>query len=284
VERKVGGWTGFFVSSDGIIITNKHVVKDDKADYTVITNDNKEYNAKVLALDPINDIAIMKIESEESFTPLKIMEDNQDTKLWEFVLAVWNALSEFQNSVSLGIISWKDRSIETVDGKLGWLLQTDAAINPGNSWWPLVNLEWEVIWINTAIADRSEWIGFSISLSQDKIDYILKSIEETGRIKRPFIWIAYLPVSQWVKDELNLSVNYGAYIIDEQWSIVEWSSAEKAGIEPGDIILEIDGNKIDMSNDLNSFIQNKIPWQEIDLKLMKSSWEEKEVKLELWEY
>lgn len=284
IERKVWGWTGFFVTDDGTLITNKHVVDDTDSIYTVITNDNKEYDAKVIALDPINDIAVMKIESETSFTPLTITESNENTKLGQFVLAVWNALSEFQNSVSLWIISGKNRTIETVDGKLWGLLQTDAAINPGNSGWPLVNLDWEVIGINTAIANGSKWIWFSIWLTKEKIEYMLSSIEESWRIKRPFIGIAYVPVSKWVQQELDLTTDYGAYIINESGSIVEWSSADLAWIEPGDTILEIDWEKIDSNNDLNTLIQNKIPGQEVNLKIMKSSWEEKEVKLKLWEY
>ena len=284
VERKVWGGTGFFIRADGTLVTNKHVVKDTESIYTVITNDNTEYDAKVIALDPVNDIAIMKVESERNFTPLSITDTNEDTKLGQFVLAVGNALSEFQNSVSLGIISGKDRSIETIDGKLGWLLQTDAAINPGNSGGPLVDLRWNVIWINTAIANGSEGIGFSIALTKEKIDYMLKSIQADGRIKRPFIGIAYVPVSEWIKQELKLKVNYWAYIINEPGSIVEWSSADLSGIEPGDTILEIDNEKIDTSNDLNTLIQNKIPWQEVSLKIMKSSWEEKEIQLKLWEY
>ena len=284
VERKVWGGTGFFVKSDGTLITNKHVVEDTDSVYTVITSNDSEYDARVLALDPVNDIAIMKIESDKSFTPLSIIKDTNNTKLWEFVLAIWNALSEFQNSVSLWIISGKDRTIETRDGKLGWLLQTDAAINPGNSWGPLVNLSWEIIGINTAIADRSEWIWFSIALNQEKVDYMLESIASEGRIKRPFIGIAYVPVSPGVQAELWLSVDYGAYIIDEPGSIVSWSSAEQAGIEPGDTILEIDGQRIDSRNDFNTLIQNKIPGEEITLKIMKKSWEESEIKLKLWEY
>lgn len=284
VERKVWWGTGFFVKSDGTLITNKHVVKDTESVYTVITSDNTEYDATVIALDPINDIAVMKIESEKKFTSLDITQDNKNTKLGQFVLAVGNALSEFQNSVSLGIISGKDRTIETVDGKLWWLLQTDAAINPGNSGGPLVNLEWEVIGINTAIANGSEWIWFSIALTQEKIDYMLESITNDWRIKRPFIGIAYVPISKWIQQELSLNTDYGAYIINEPGSIVEWSSADLAGIEPGDTILEIDSERIDANNDLNTLIQNKIPWQEVNLKVMKGSWEEQDIQLKLWEY
>jgi len=284
VERQVGWGTGFFITSDGILITNKHVVSDSSAVYTVITNDNTEYNAKVLALDPVNDIALMKVEWDEVFTPLPIAEDTDNTKLGQFALAIGNALSEFQNSISLGIISGKNRTIETKDGKLWGLLQTDAAINPGNSWWPLVNLDGEVIWINTAIADGSEGIGFSISLSEEKVSYMLESIQNEWRIKRPFIGIAYVPISSGIQQEFSLGADYGAYIINESGSIAKGSSAEAAGIEPGDIILEINGDKISISNDFNTLIQNKIPWETISLKIMKPSWEEKEVELELWEY
>ena len=143
VRRQVWGGSGFFVKKDGTILTNKHVVSDPNAEYTVILSDGIEYPAKVLGLDPVNDLAVIKIESTEAqkeFTPLPIIADTQEVQIGQFVIAVGNALAEFQNSVALGIVSGKDRSIEAEGTQLTGLLQTDAAINPGNSGGPLLNL------------------------------------------------------------------------------------------------------------------------------------------------
>lgn len=204
VQRQVGGGTGFFITKDGTILTNKHVIADTQAIYTVITNDGKEYDAEVVATDPINDLAIIKIVGEQTqeFSALSFIESQENIQLGSFVVAIGNALAEFQNSVSLGIISGKDRSIEASGEKLTGLIQTDAAINPGNSGGPLIDLKGKVIGINTAIAYDSTGIGFSIGLTQEKIDYILKSIAATGTIKRPFIGINYIPNSPGVQQEL----------------------------------------------------------------------------------
>jgi len=283
IERQVGGGTGFFVRSDGTIITNKHVISDPQATYTVITNTWEEYDASVVATDPLSDLAIIKINSETSFPTLSIVSDTWDVEIGQFAIAIGNALAEFQNSVSLGIVSGKERSISAQNQTISGLIQTDTAINPGNSGGPLINLEGQVIGINTAIINNSEWIGFAIALTQDRIEYMLESIEKTGTIKRPFIGINYVPNSPWIQQELWLSVDYGAYIIDEIGSVVEWSSAEKAGIEPGDIILEIDDIQVTLKNTIGSIIQNKIPGEVLTLKIMKKSGEEKVVELKLGE-
>lgn len=291
VEKQIWGWSGFFVTKDGVIMTNKHVVADTKAKYTVVTNDGKEFDASVVALDPLTDLAIIKIDSpiKKDFNVLNIIEDEKYINIGQFVIAIWNALWEFQNSVSFWVISWKNRSIVASwnnlwTEKLTWLLQTDAAINPGNSWWPLLNLNWEIIGINTAIAGNGQWLGFSIPLSKKRIEYILKSIEKYWNIKRPFIWISYLPINDAIAQEIWLKVNYWAYIPKENWSIVSWSTAEKSGIKPGDIILEIDWIKISYENTIASIIQNKIPGDTINMKILNENGEEKIINLKLWEY
>jgi serine protease Do len=286
VERKVGGGSGFFIKADGTILTNKHVVSDPNAAYTVISNDGTEYDARVLALDPLSDLAVIKIESGSGnlFPITAIIADSENVEIGSFTLAIGNALAEFQNSVSLGIVSGKDRSIEASGEQLSGLIQTDAAINPGNSGGPLINLAGKIIGINTAVAYDSTGIGFAIELSQEKIDYILKSIAKSGKIQRPFIGINYIPNSPWVQNELGLWVDYGAYIIDEAGSVLAWSSGQKAGLEPGDIILEVAGEKITQSKTLGSFIQNSIPGQILKLKVLKKSEEQKNIDLELGSY
>lgn len=290
VEKQIGWWSWFFISKDGIIMTNKHVVSDTNAKYTVITSDGKEYDGKVLALDPLTDLAIIKIENpDKNFSVLKIIEDEKYINIGQFAIAIWNALWEFQNSVSFWVVSGKNRSIIAWwnwvwTEKLIWLLQTDAAINPGNSGWPLLNLNWEIIGINTAIAGNGQWLWFSIPLSKKRIDYILNSIKKYWSIKRPFIGISYLPVNDAVASELWLKINYWAYIPKEDWSIATWSIAEKSGLKSWDIILEIDNTKISYENSIQSVIQNKIPGDKIEMKVLKESGEEKVLSLELGEY
>lgn len=283
IKQKVWWWTWFFVTSDWIILTNKHVISDMSAEYSVITNNWKEYSATVLALDPLTDLAVMQVDSKEKFKTLDFIEHESNINIWQFWIAIWNALAEFQNSVSLWVISWKNRTIDLPNwNKLTGLLQTDAAINPWNSWWPLVDLNGKVMWINTAIVGNTNSLWFSISLSKRKINFILDSIKKYSEIKKPFIWINYLIVNNQIKSQIWFDVNYWAYILKQEWSVVLWSQANKVWLEAWDIILEIDDMKVTVWNDLNNIIQNKIPWDIIELLVLKENWKEKKIKLELW--
>lgn len=294
VEKQVGGWSGFFVSKNWTIMTNKHVVSDTSAKYTVITSDGTEYDASVVALDPLTDLAIIKIEQpDKEFPILNIIEDEKYINIWQFAIAIWNALWEFQNSVSFWVISGRNRSIEASTAnyqteKLTWLLQTDTAINPGNSGWPLLNLEWEIVGINTAIAGDGQWLGFSIPLSKKRVAYILSSIEKYGTIKRPFIWISYTSVNDQFAQQLWLAVNYWAYIWgqsgNETGSISPGSIAEKSWLEAWDIILEIDGIQVDLQNTIPVLIQNKIPWDSINIQVLKKNGNKENINMQLWEY
>lgn len=286
MNQKVGGGTGFFIKSDGTILTNKHVVSDSEANYTVILSDGSEYDATVLALDPISDLAIIKIDSGNnlSFPALSLRSQEENVVSGEFALAVGNALAEFQNSVSLGIISGTNRSIEAQGEVLSGLLQTDAAINPGNSGGPLMTLDGKVVGINTAIVSQSNNIWFAIELSKEKVEYMLDSIEKNGRIMRPFIGINYIPITPSIASQLNLWANYGAYITQEDDSVVQGSSAENIGLEAGDIILEIDGVKIEGQYGIISAIQNEIPGKSLSLKVLKKSGKTENLTLELGEY
>lgn len=290
VEKEIWWWSWFFITQNWTILTNKHVVSDPKAKYTVITNEWKEFDASVVALDPLTDLAVIKIDNPENqiFKVIPAVEDERNTNIWEFVVAIWNALWEFQNSISFWVISWKNRSIEAswewFSEKLVWLLQTDAAINPWNSWWPLLNINWEVVWINTAISWEWQWLWFSIPLSKKRINYLLDSIKKYWSIKRPFIWISYIPINENIQNELWLKSNYGWYIPPDSESIIPWSNAEKSWIEKWDIILEIDWQEISIVSSIQEIIQNKIPWDTINLKILKSNWEEKNIEMVLWEY
>ncbi|MDD2871186.1 MAG: trypsin-like peptidase domain-containing protein [Candidatus Gracilibacteria bacterium] len=279
VEQKVGGGTGFFITKNGMIITNKHVISDSQATYTVITNDNNEYDAKVIALDPNNDLAFLKIiDEKKEFTTLDFVNSIDEINVGQFAIAMGNALSEFQNSVSLGVISGKNRNINDGRNKISGLIQTDAAINPGNSGGPLINLDGKVMGINTAIIEGSEGLGFSISLTKNKIDYMLDSVEKYGVIKKPFIGINYIPISESIKNQYKLNTDNGLYIINQETSVVNGSPAEIAGIKPGDIITKIDGKNIGIDFDLNQFIQNKIPGEKINMSLIRDG-KDKEINI-----
>jgi len=285
VRRQVWWWSWFFITKDWTILTNKHVVQDTQAEYTVILNTWEEYDASVIALDPVNDLAIIQIQdSENTFKPLPIVRNLENINIWDFWIAVWNALAEFQNSVSLWIISWKNRTIQAWWDSLSWLLQTDAAINPWNSWGPLLNLSWEVIGINTAIASNSNGIGFAYGLTQERIDYMLESIAESWRIMRPFIGINYIPNSQWVANQLGLQSSEWVYIVDDPESIVPWSSAEQAGLQPGDILLQVNDIKLWPNSTLGTIIQNSLPWDTLNIEVLKKSWQTQNIELELWAY
>ena len=183
------GGTGFIISSDGLILTNKHVVQYDNIDYTVILSNGDQYQAEVLARDNTQDLAVLKIEPKkgESFNILSL-GDSDNLKVGQTVIAIGNALGEFQNSVSVGVVSGLARSITAagtgVAETLDQLIQTDAAINSGNSGGPLLNLSGEIIGINTAVASGAENIGFAIPINQAK--KAIESVKTTGKITYPF--------------------------------------------------------------------------------------------------
>lgn len=176
IERKIWWWSGIFITKDGIILTNNHVVNDKQAEYTVILSDAKEYKAQVLFTDSVQDLALIKINTQEDILPLEFVKDS-NIQIGQFVIASWNPLSELHNSISLGIISAVNRSLEIDNTSINNLLQTDAIINPGNSGWPLIDLNGKVIWINTFIDVSSPWIWFAIPLTQKKIQELLSHIQ-----------------------------------------------------------------------------------------------------------
>lgn len=277
--------TGFIITSDGLILTNKHVASDKTAAYTIVTYDGKAYDAKIQSLDPIYDLAVMKIDARN--LPVVDLGDSNDLQVGQWVIAVGNALGQFSNTVTAGIISGKGRQIDassetgTNAETLSGLLQTDAAINPGNSGGPLVNLAGQVVGINTAVASGAQGIGFAIPINSAKAD--IDSIKSTGAIVRPYLGVRYVEITPDVAKANNLSVNYGALIQGSGFTspaIVSGSPAEKAGLKTGDIILEVNGTKIDQSNSLLTLIQQHKVGDTITLKIMSGS-ATKDVKVTL---
>jgi len=284
-EREVGGGSGFIVSEDGLIVTNRHVVEDEEARYSVLLNDGASYDVTVLARDPQLDIAILKID-ELPKAPLTAVTfgDSEALKLGETVIAIGNALAEFRNSVSVGVISGLSRSIVASDGmghseQLDQVIQTDAAINPGNSGGPLLNLAGEVVGVNVATSRGADNIGFA--LPAHVVKGVVDSVKEHGEIVRPYLGVRYTMVTKRMADLNELSVDYGALVVRgqtaEELAVMPGSPADKAGITENAIILSIDGEEL-REKDLATVLRSKTVGQEILLKVLQAG-EEKEIKV-----
>lgn len=287
-EQEVGGGTGFIIGADGLILTNKHVVSDTEAKYTVAANDGKKYDAKVLATDPFNDIALIKIEAKN--LPTVLLGDSDKLEVGQTVVAIGNSLGEYQNTVTQGIISAIGRRVTAGNGQgssevLEEVIQTDAAINPGNSGGPLINLSGEVIGINTAISQSGQLIGFAIPINQAK--KTVESVKKYGRIIRPYLGVHYIPITSALAEKNKLSVDYGALIVRGQTTsdlgVIPGGPADKAGLEENDIILEINGQKIDLDHSLAKEIAKYNPGDKIQAKIMHDG-KEKTVEITLEEY
>ncbi len=272
-KEKVGGGSGFIVDANGLILTNKHVVADEDADYTVVMNDGKEYPAKVLARDPVNDVAIVKIDAKN--LSVVAFGDSDKLDIGQTVIAIGYSLGEYRNTVTRGVISGIDRVVEASDGAgrsevIQEAIQTDAAINPGNSGGPLLNLAGQVIGINTAMNRAGQSIGFSIPINIAKRP--LESVKQSGRIIRPCLGVRYRLIDDEYVKKNNLSVNYGAVIVGnperKELGIVSGSPAEKAGLREGEIILSINNERIDAGHALANAIAKFMPKDTVTLRVL----------------
>ena len=272
---KVGGGSGFIVHPDGLILTNKHVVFDTDAEYTVLMMDGEEYSAKVLSRDPINDIAVIKINATN--LPTVRLGNSGKLELGQTVIAIGNALGMFSNTVSKGIISGLSRSISAALGTGGEMehlrgvLQTDVAINQGNSGGPLINLDGEAVGINTAIIYGAQNIGFSIPINWAKQD--VEDILKHGRIIKPYIGLNYVMLDKKLQKQYTLSVGAGALVVADHnpgaVAIVPGSPADKAGVQENDVIVELNGEKISEEMDMRDLLQKYAVGSEIELTVLR---------------
>lgn len=286
-KQKIGSGSGFFVSADGLIVTNKHVVADEQAEYMVIASGGKEYPATVLARDPNNDIAVLKIEGNDF--PALTLGDSDQLKVGQAVVAIGNPLGEFANSVTSGIISGLKRNVSAGSRvgdseRLSGIIQTDAAINPGNSGGPLFDLSGGVVGVNVAVAQGAENIGFALPINSVK--HTIEQVRATGKISVPYIGVRYTLLDETIQKANNLPYEYGALILRGQtitdFAVIPGSPADKAGLVENDIILEINGEKIDADHPLGNVIGKYDVGEEITLKISHKG-EEKEVRLKLEE-
>lgn len=276
---KVSSGTGFIITADGLVVTNKHVVADSAAEYAVILEDGTQLEAEVLDTDTLNDIALVQIKGDdERIGDLPTLEfgDSDEIKIGDPVVAIGNALGEYSNTTTVGIISATGREIIASSGlgaseNLVNLIQTDAAINPGNSGGPLLNLNGEVVGMNTAIDTTASGIGFA--LPSNDIATVVLSYQEFGRIVRPFVGVRYIPVNALVKERFQLETDTGVLVTGDQQAgtpaVVEGSPAEKAGILQGDVILAVDDKELSATYSLSNAIAGYLVGDVITLKVLR---------------
>lgn len=291
--QTVGEGTGFIVSSDGMVLTNKHVVSEKGAFYKVVLSNGESFDAKILATDPLQDLAIIKIQPKQPLDklgaggqstsimpsfPVLSFGNSDGVIVGQTAIAIGNALGEFSNSVSVGVISGLGRSITASGGGVSETLenifQTDAAINKGNSGGPLLNLKGEVIGVNVAMAEGAQGIGFAIPANRARRD--IRQVIEQGKISYAFLGIRYALITPEIQQAEKLSVDYGALISkgdnDTELAIVAGSAADKAGLKEKDIILTADGVKITKKVRLSNIIQNQhIPGDKVVLKVLRGA-------------
>ncbi len=273
-EVETGRGTGFIISKDGMVITNKHVVEDDSADYKVFLSTGEVKDVEMIAKDPTQDIAILKIEGED--LPILELGDSEGIRIGQTAIAIGNALGELENTVSVGVISGVGREV-TARGRLGVellrnVIQTDAAINFGNSGGPLLDLEGRVVGVNTATAVYAEGIGFAIPVN--RIKRAVEGVSEEGIITYAFLGVRYVMVDKEVVSREDLPIDYGALIVEGgpgQPAIDAGSGADEAGLMEGDVIMEIDGRRINENNLLGDVIISYYPGDNIELKILRDS-------------
>lgn len=274
-----GAGTGIVVSKDGYILTNSHVVPQNVSDIQVMMSDETIYSdVRVIGRDPLNDIAFLKINGVSDLEPA-VFGDSSKVEVGQKVVAIGNALGQYQTSVTSGIISAVGRPLVATAGDGGEaeslenLFQTDAAINPGNSGGPLVSLKGEVIGINTAVAASAEGIGFAIPINDAK--GLLKNVMKNGRAERAYLGVRYTTITPALATEEKLPVKQGAYIAASGGSaVIQGTPAAKAGLRDGDIVTKLNGTKLDRRNPLASLLALYTVGDTVDITVLRNGKEQ----------
>lgn len=271
--------TGLIIDSNGLILTNKHVVAEGLTKLEVVTSDGTRYeDVDVIGRDSLNDLAILKVKDPKNFKAAQLA-DSDGVRTGQKVIAIGNALGQFQNTVTSGIISGLGRPVEAGDEsgtnteQLTNLFQTDAAINSGNSGGPLLNYNGEVIGINTAIAADAQNIGFAIPINEAK--GIIETVKTTGKLTRAYLGVQYVMLTADSAKELKLSVSQGAYISTDPGSVVSGSPADKAGLKGGDVITKVGKIALTDSVSLASAVGRSKVGDTVELTVLRSDKEQK---------
>ena len=287
-KQTIGAGSGFFISEDGLIATNKHVVSEDGASYTVITSDKKEHPAEVVARDPARDLAVIRLTDKSAYPALPL-GDSDAIQIGQTAIAIGNSLGEFSNTVSKGIISGLQRDITAGSGlrgvteQLANIIQTDAAINPGNSGGPLLDASGKVIGINVAVAQGAQNIGFALPINQ--VQRIISQVQKTGKITVPFLGVRYVYINSDIAKSNGISIDHGALILRgdnrTDLAVVPGSPADKAGLVENDVILAVNGKTVDATHPLNDLLADFNPGDTVTLSIWhKGTTQDISVKLE----
>lgn len=259
-----GAGSGVIISSDGYIATNNHVVEG-ADEIEVVLNDNRSYQAKVIGVDENTDLAVLKVE-EENLIPVAY-GDSDEINIGEWVLAIGNPY-EFRSTVTAGIISAKGRNINILDGnyKIESFIQTDAAVNPGNSGGALVNLKGELVGINTAIASPSgAFAGYSFAVPVSLVKKVVSDLVEYGKVQRALLGISIYDVNAQVAEQFDLDVLNGIYVN----GVMEGKAADRAGIVRGDVIVAIDDKPVNNVAQLQEQVAVKRPGDDVEVKFIR---------------
>ena len=270
--------TGMVVTADGYVVTNKHVI-DGANKIAVVLNDGTRFeNVSVVATDPLNDVAFLKLSDVSNLKPVTL-GDSKTISIGQQVIAIGNALGLYQNTVTSGIISGTGRSIYAMNSsnsgteKLNDMIQTDAAINSGNSGGPLVNAAGEVIGINTATSSTAENVGFAIPISS--IKGMLNSLISTGKAGRAYLGVYQVEITSEIAQKMNLPVTKGAYLYNSGSfsAILSGSAADKAGLKDNDIVVAVNGAKVGVAGSLSNLIGEYKPGDTVQLIIVRDKQE-----------
>ncbi|MEW6697112.1 MAG: S1C family serine protease [Bacillota bacterium] len=259
-QYQSGLGSGFIISKDGYILTNGHVVEGAEKINVLVKGHQRPYQAKLVGADPSLDLAVLKIDGN-NFPTLPLGDSNR-IRVGNWVIAIGSPFG-LEDTVTIGVISAKERPLEIDNRTFEHLLQTDASINPGNSGGPLLNLNGEVIGINTAINAQAQGIGFAIPTSTVK--EVLDELIQQGKVKRPWLGVQIQPVTQDIASYLGYEGSEGAVV----YGVVSGGPAQKAGIRQGDIVLSIDGNKIAGPDDLIKTMQKKKIGSQVEVEVFR---------------
>ncbi len=269
-KDEVYGGTGFIVDAGGLVFTNKHVILNKKANYKVILNDGNQYLAKFLSEDPFDDVAVMKIENDGVVEfPVVTLGDSDKLVIGQRVVAIGNALALYGNTVTSGIISGKGRDVVAYNDfggakNLSGLVQTDAAINLGNSGGPLINLAGEVIAMNVAVQESANNIGFAIPINDLKA--IIEGVKKNGEIVKPVLGVNFVMLNKIQAQVISTSLDNGAFV-----SAVEpGGAADKAGLKNEDVILNVNGSNVTLQNPLHKIIRTYNPGDMVTIKAWRN--------------
>tara|TARA_B100001769_G_scaffold60180_1_gene44223 strand:+ start:231 stop:1370 length:1140 start_codon:yes stop_codon:yes gene_type:complete len=264
-KKKVGTGSGVIISPDGYIITNYHVIEN-SSEVIVTTNNNKEYKAGIIGFDELNDIAVLKIDSDSSLDYV-FFGDSDSTLIGEWVLAVGNPYN-LNSTVTAGIISSKSRDLNEYDQKNQSFIQTDAAVNFGNSGGALVNIKGELIGINTLIQSMTGgYVGYSFAVPSNTVRKIFEDILEYGDVQKGLLGVRGVALNSSYSKQLNITETEGFYIDETEIGF----GADSAGLKKGDIIKSVDGFKINRFSDLSGYLSSKRPGDEVEVKYVRDT-------------